>query len=345
MKARLFYVRVFGQPLFAQRMAEQGIQMQDLAAAADAAQVESVLQRAHVFQISSGVNDLSAGLLAGPALFERTPELLLVSTIGAGYDTVDVAECTRRGIAVTSQGGGANAQAVVEHTLAMMLALGKRVVEADRHLRRTPDLQRHRFVGHNTQGRTVGVIGFGHVGQGLARLCAQALQMRVLVHSSYADAAALAAVGAERASLDELLQASDYVAVCCALTEATRGLLGAAEFARMKRGAFFITTARGGIHDEEALLQALTQGHLAGAGLDVWDQEPPHPSHPLLQLDQVIATPHIGGATHESRLQAAELAAAQIGAALSGQQPVNLLNPQVWPRFMERLASAGLAAP
>jgi D-3-phosphoglycerate dehydrogenase len=130
-----------------------------------------------------------------------------------------------------------------------MLALGKRVVEADRHLRRTPDLKRHRFVGHNTQGRTLGVIGFGHVGQGLARLCAQALQMRVLVHSSHADAAALAAVGAERATLDNLLQHSDYVAVCCALTEATRGLLGAAEFARMKRGAIFITTARGGIHD------------------------------------------------------------------------------------------------
>ena len=93
------------------------------------------------------------------------------------------------------------------------------------------------------------------------------------------------------------------------------------------------------------MLQALTQGHLAGAGLDVWEQEPPHPSHPLLQLDQVIATPHIGGATHESRLQAADMAAAQISAALSGKQPVNLLNPQVWPRYMERLTSAGLVHP
>lgn len=304
--------------------------------------LEEALANAHVYHVSSGMNDLAPWQRVNDALLRRMPRLLLVSTIGAGHDPVDVAACTRHGVAVVNKAGGANAQAVVEHTLGLMLALGKRIVEADRQVHREGPTDRHRLVGRNAQGRTVGIIGFGHVGRGLARACSMGLQMRVLVHSAHAKADDLDAVGAEPASLDALLSNSDYVTVCCSLNDATRGLIGRPQFARMKSGAFFITTARGGIHNEAALHEALASGHLGGAGVDVWDEEPPRASHPLLQLEQVIGSPHIGGTTQESRDGAALLAIEQVTSALAGRRPPNLLNPDVWLHFLERLAAACL---
>ncbi len=337
----LFHFNGFGLPLFLQRLQELGdFQVDGITAQTPAASAAAVLQRAHVYQVSSQVGELPPEYLAAAPLFDRTPRLLVVSTIGAGHDTVDVAECTRRGIAAFHQAGGANAQAVIEHTLALMLALGRKLVQADRELHVIPDLQRAHFVGSNLRGKTVGVIGFGNVGRGLAWLCGAGFGARVLVHTGHADNETLAAAGAERMALDDLLAESDYVAVCCALNARTRGLLGAAQFARMKPGAFFVTAARGGIHDEQALLEALRRGHLGGAGLDVWDMEPPPPDHPLLALPNVIGTPHIGGATIESRTEAARLAADQIAAALRGERPRNLINPEAWPLFLERLAAA-----
>jgi D-3-phosphoglycerate dehydrogenase len=323
-------------------MKAAGMRLQDLAPLEGAA-LEETLANAHVYHVSSGINDLAPWQRVHDDLLARMPSLLLVSTIGAGHDPVDVAACTRHGVAVVNKSGGANAQAVVEHTLGLMLALGKRIVEADRQVRRPGPVDRHRLIGRNAQGRTVGIIGFGHVGHGLARACAIGLQMQVLVHSGHATPGELAAVGAAPASLDELLSTADYVAVCCSLSDATRGLIGQSQFARMKRGAFFITTARGGIHDESALHQALASGHLGGAGLDVWQEEPPQASHPLLQLEQVIGSPHIGGSSLESRDGATALAIEQVTSALAGRQPPNLLNPEVWPRFLARLASASLA--
>lgn len=338
---RLFYFKAFGHPDF-QAHLQAGAPIDFCAVNADTPPdaAEATLRGAHIYQVSSGVNDIPLDFQARASLLERTPELLLVSTIGAGYDTVDVAECTRRGVAVVNQSGGANAQAVVEHTLGMMLALSKRMVEADRHLRRSAGVDRNRFVGRNLAGKTLGILGFGRVGRRLAALCARAFDMEVLVHSAHADAADLAAAGARAVTLDELLATADHVAVCCALTDATRGLMDRRAFARMKPGACFITTARGGIHDEAALLDALQSGHLAGAGIDVWDVEPPPPDHPLLALDKVIATPHTGGATVESREQAAAGAAQQILDALAGVRPPNLLNPDVWPRYLQRLRLA-----
>jgi D-3-phosphoglycerate dehydrogenase len=340
--ANLCYVRWSGQPAFGDAMKAAGMRLLDLDPLQSTA-LEEALANSHVYHVSSGMNDLAPWQCVHDELLGRMPRLLLVSTIGAGHDPVDVAACTRHGVAVVNKAGGANAQAVVEHTLGLMLALGKRIVEADRQVHRAGPTDRHRLLGRNAQGRTVGIIGFGHVGRGLARACAMGLQMRVLVHSAHAKADDLAAVGAEPASLDALLAKSDYVAVCCSLSDATRGLIGQPQFAQMKPGAFFITTARGGIHDEAALHQALVSGHLAGAGVDVWDEEPPQASHPLLQLEQVIGSPHIGGTTQESREGATRLAIEQITSALAGCQPPNLLNPEVWPRFLERLAVAGLA--
>lgn len=338
---RVFYVNGFGRPSFETRLKAAGqFELQGITDATSPDEAATIVAQAHAYQVSSGVNEIPPPYAVHARLLDQAPSLLLVSTIGAGYDTVDVDECTRRGVAVVNQSGGANAQAVVEHTLAMMLGLGKRMVEADRHMRRSAGVQRHRFVGHNLAGKTLGLIGFGNVGRKLAMLCAQGFDMRVLVHSGHASEAALSAAGARRAVLASLLAESDVVVVCCALTESTRGLIGRAEFACMKPGACFVTTARGGIHDEQALVDALRSGHLAGAGVDVWDVEPPPLDHPLLAMDNVIATPHIAGATVESREQAAEGAVTQIAQALYGARPGNLLNPAVWPEFERRLRQA-----
>jgi D-3-phosphoglycerate dehydrogenase len=167
----------------------------------------------------------------------------------------------------------------------------------------------------------------------------------VLAWDPKLSAQEISARGCENAALDELLRQSDFVSVSCALTEDTRALIGAREFALMPKHACFINTARGGIHDEAALAQALHEGGIAGAGLDVWEPEPPPLDHPLLQFDNVVATPHIAGATHESRRITAMQAAQQLIDVLDGKRPPHLLNPQVWPAFAKRFERAFGYAP
>jgi len=144
--------------------------------------------------------------------------------------------------------------------------------------------------------------------------------------------------GARPVSLDELLAQSDIVSLHCPRDASTLKLMDAAAFARMKRGALFISTARGGIHDEAALAHALRSGHIAGAGLDVWDQEPPPLDHPLLAMDNVFATFHTAGVTHEARRNVAVMAAEQIVSLLAGARPARLVNPAVWPAWQKRRA-------
>ncbi|HEY1230500.1 MAG TPA: NAD(P)-dependent oxidoreductase, partial [Ramlibacter sp.] len=144
--------------------------------------------------------------------------------------------------------------------------------------------------------------------------------------------------GAKSVTLPELLAQSDIVSLHCPRDASTLKMMNADAFARMKKGAIFISTARGGIHDEAAMLQALRTGHLAGAGLDVWDQEPPPLDHPLLALDNVFATFHTAGVTHEARRNVATIAAEQIAGVLAGQCPPRLINPEAWPAYEKRRA-------
>ena len=294
-----------------------------------------MLSAAHAYQIGSAKSDLLPGFLADAALLERTPKLVAVSTHGAGYDTIDLAACTRAGVVAVNQSGG-NAEAVAEHILGMMLGLSKRIVELDRLTRRQAGLDRNRYLGHDLLGKTLGIVGIGHVGTRTARLCGGLFKMRVLAVDPYLTESEVAARGAQKTTLERVLRESDFVSVSCPLTEETKGMIGRHECALMREGALFFNTARGGIHDEAALLEALRSGHLAGAGLDVWDVEPPPLDHPLLQLDNVIATPHLAGVTHESRENTAHIAAKQLIGILDGERPPRLLNPQVWPAYVKR---------
>ena len=311
--------------------------------APDAAALE-VLTAAHAYQMSSARDELAPHYHARAELLGRAPNLLIVSTNGAGYDTVDMKACTARGILVVNQSGG-NAEAVAEHVLGMMLALMKRFNQCDRALRAGTVTNRTPFMGQEVHGRTIGIVGLGSVGRRIAELCGALFKMKVLAYDPYLSADVVRARGAEKVELDALLKSSDFVSINCPLTPETRNLIGAREFALMKPDAYFITTARGSIHDEAALERALGDKKLAGAGLDVWEKEPPPASHPLMQYENVIVTPHMAGVTHEARARMGQFAAEQMLDALDGKPIPRIINPQVWPAYARRFEAAFGFAP
>ena len=194
-------------------------------------------------------------------------------------------------------------------------------------------------MGRELVNRTVGIVGLGHVGSRTAQL-AKAFGCRVLAYDPYLDEATCAERNAEKVELDTLLKESDIVTVHCPLTRETRGMFGAEQYAMMKKGALFISTARGSIYQEDALHKALEAGHIAGAGLDVWEKEPPGREHPLLSHPAVMASPHIAGVTHESRERVATMAAEAFAIAASGKLPPRLLNSGAVGRFTGRWSSA-----
>jgi D-3-phosphoglycerate dehydrogenase len=269
-------------------------------------------------------------------LLADCPRLVCVSSTGAGYDTIDVAACTEAGIAVVNQAGG-NAHSVAEHTLAMMLGLSRRMSECDRRMRAERGFPREAVMGHEIRGRTLGVVGIGHIGTRVAAL-ARAFGMEVIAADPYVDDAEVARRGARKVGFAQLLEEADFVSLHCPRDASTLKMMDGAAFARMKPGAIFVTTARGGIHDEAALAEALRSGHLAGAGVDVWDVEPPPLDHPLLALPNVFATYHTAGVTHEARRNLALISAEQVVDVLRGHKPPRLVNPEVWARFAARRA-------
>jgi D-3-phosphoglycerate dehydrogenase / 2-oxoglutarate reductase len=337
---RVFYVKYLAHEIYADILrARPDVRLDRLENESAEAIAAPVLAAAHVYQIGAARDELARHFHADRYLLARAPNLLIVSSNGAGYDPVDVEACTAAGVLVVNQSGG-NANSVAEHALGMLLTLSKRILEGDRALRRGPDVNRNALIGTEAQGKTIGIVGIGHVGRRVAELCSGLFGMRVLAYDPYLSGTEVAARGAEKVELDELLRRSDYVSVSCPLTRDNRGMIGAREFALMQPHAYFITTARGFIHDEGALLEALRNKRIAGAGLDVWAREPPPPDHPLLQFDNVLASPHTAGVTREARANMGRIAAEQILRALDGKRPPRIINPEVWPRYVERFERA-----
>lgn len=297
----------------------------------------AMLAGAHVYQITAARDELPKRWHVTDALLASCPNLLAVSSGGAGFDTVDAAACTRAGVAVLNQAGG-NARSVAELAIGLMLAVSRRICVSDRKLRTERGFSRESLMGHEIGGSTLGIVGIGHTGRHLATL-AHGFGMRVLAHDPLLSAEAIRARGAEPVDRARLLAESDIVSVHCPLDDTTRGSFDARAFAAMKPGALFVTTARGGVHDEAALAKALTSGHLAGAGLDVWAPEPPRHDNPLLALDTVVATYHTAGVTHEARRNVAVWGAEQVIGLLRGERPPRLANPEVWPAVLERRAA------
>jgi D-3-phosphoglycerate dehydrogenase len=281
--------------------------------------------------------------ICGPDLLARCPDLLAVCSAGAGYDIIDVEACTAAGVIVCNNSGPGR-EAVAEHALGFMLALAKKIVVADRTIRRERVQDRSALRSTELLGKTLGVVGVGQIGGRLIELCAP-FAMEVLAFDPYLSDDEAAARGATKVELDELLERSDFVQLNCPLTPETEGLMGREQFARMKPTAFFITTARGPVHDEIALYDALVSGAIAGAGIDVFHDEPPDPSHPLLTLDNVVASPHTAGITVEATRDIARATAEQWLDIFAGKVPPRLLNPDAWPAYADRFAARFGARP
>ena len=314
---------------------EPGITLHRLAFNGPKADNWGAMSASHVYCITSTRQELPGEYRCNAALIERCPDLLAVSTSGAGYDTVDVAACTAAGVLVVNQSGG-NADAVAEHTVAMMLSLTKNIPQTDRSVRAGKRAPRESFKGWNARGRTVGVVGIGNVGSRVARICGLGLQMKVLACDPYLTAEQVQARGATQVDLAMLLAESRFVSIHCPYNDETRNMIGTRELNAMQAGSYLITTARGGIVDENALAKALELKHIAGAGVDVWIDEPPPLSHPLLAFDNLIATYHTAGITHDSRNNMADWNAQQLAGILRGERPPRLINPDAWERFAQR---------
>lgn len=337
---RVFYFERLMDPVYTAIIDRHpGIELTKLAYRDSAETNWAVIRNAHAYQITSGRDELPADYVADAAFLARAPGLLVVSTNGAGYDTVDVEACTKAGVIVVNQAGG-NREAVAEHVLAMMLTLAKKLMPVDRVMRRQKITNRTAFIGNDMLGKTIGIIGLGNVGARVAELCQGLLAMRVLAYDPYLTPEECMARHAEKADLDEVLRLADVISINCPLTHETANMIDARALSLMKPTTYFINTARGGIHDETALAKALEAGRLAGAGLDVWDVEPPPLDHPLLGFDNVIVSPHTAGVTVESRHKIATYGAEQMIHLLEGNRPPRLLNPEAWPAYAKRFAAA-----
>jgi D-3-phosphoglycerate dehydrogenase len=296
----------------------------------------AALEVADIYQITSARDELPKPLHASSELFDRCPKLLCVSTGGAGFDTVDVQACNRAGVLLVHQ-AGSNAQSVAEAAMGLMIDLTHRLTQCDRRMRHDRDFVKEDFMGQEITGAALGIVGLGHVGRRVARLAA-AFDMKVLAFDPLLTAQQINERGAEPVSFDELLKRSDIVTVHCPRDATTMGMFDINAFQSMKHGAYFLNTARGGIHRQEALLTALESGQIAGAGLDVWDVEPPPLGDPLLQHPRVIGTYHCAGVTEHSRKRMAQWAADQlIGMLVRGETPPRMVNPEVWPSVKAKI--------
>ncbi|KAA0890873.1 hydroxyacid dehydrogenase [Pusillimonas sp. ANT_WB101] len=293
------------------------------------------LSRTNIYHISVAKDEVPPQWQVTASLLEKCPQLRVVSTAGAGYDTVDVAACTERGVLVVNQAGG-NAESVAEHTFALMLALSCRIVESDFALKHKSGFSREDLMGHELAGKVLGLVGIGHIGARVAEL-ASAFRMKVLAFDPHLDDATIRSKGGIPSTLSELLHDSDIVSLHCPRTTETKNMFGASQFDQMKKGALFISTARGGIHDEDALYHSLISSHLGGAGLDVWFTEPPSQDHPLLTLPNVVSTYHTAGVTHEGRRNIATISAQQIVDICFGRKPPRMINAEVYPEAVSSL--------
>lgn len=266
---------------------------------------------------------LSAEVLA------QCPKLKVIAQVAVGHDNIDVAAATARGIVVTNT-PGVLTEATADLTFALLLAAARRLPTAERYLR---DGQWRRWdvdllCGHDVHGRTLGIVGMGRIGQAVARR-ARGFAMRILYSARQPLPADLEhELGAHHVPLDLLLGQSDFVSLHVPLRDDTRGLIGVDQLCRMKRSAFLINTSRGPVVDEAALVAALEEGLLAGAGLDVFEHEPQvHPG--LLALPNVVLLPHVGSAVTSVRSLMCALAASDCAAVLRGERPKHPVNPQV----------------
>lgn len=256
----------------------------------------------------------------------------LIIRYGHGYDTVDVDACTERGIIVTNI-AGSTSEEVSNHALALLLACARDLKRLDRAVAEGRWSEVYsRSLGRRVWGETAGIIGFGWIGRAMARKC-KALGMDVLVHDPFAGDWLAIEYNVRSVDLDTLLRQSDYVSLHIPHSERNHHLMNEAAFRKMKRTAYFISTARGPVTAEAALTRALREGWIAGAGLDVFENEPVPPDSPLLKMDNVVLTPHIAGSSEPGWQTIRRRAGEEAARVLRGERPQVVVNPEVLGRL------------
>jgi D-3-phosphoglycerate dehydrogenase len=252
---------------------------------------------------------LRSGSKVTEDILENAENLKVIGRAGIGVENIDVAAASKRGIVVMNTPGGNNVT-TGEHTMSLMLSLARHIPQAVASLK-AGKWNREKFVGVELCNKTLGVIGLGNVGRIVAER-ALGFRMKVIAHDPFVQPESAARMGVEMVGLDDIYARSDFITVHVPLTAETRGLINKKTFAKMKKGVRIINCARGGIVDEADLAEAIRSGKVAGAALDVYVEEPPPPDHPLIKMDQVITTPHLGASTDEAQLNVAVAVAEQM---------------------------------
>jgi len=333
----LAYFQNFMDPVALEVLAQApGIIPQCLEFDADPAVTWGLLEQAHGCQFMP-TNETPKNWYPTRAFLERCPNLLAVCSAGAGYDMIDAKACTDLGIMVVNNSGG-NSVSVAQHVLGLALTLSKQIAQTDKAIRANARINRMDYVGTELTGKVLGIVGLGNIGRLVAGY-AKVFGCRVIAYDPYIADADFVERGAEKVDFDTLFREADIVSINCPLTDETRGMVDARAFALMKPTAYFITTARGGIADETALVAALRDRRIQGAGLDVFDIEPTgNATNPYVAFDNVLLSPHNAGVTYECNYNLAKMTAEQWVIILNGGRPPRLKNPEVWERYTERYA-------
>jgi len=268
-------------------------------------------------KIDAGIMDAAGG------------QLKVISNYAVGYNNIDVKAANERGIAIGNT-PGVLTETTADCAWALLMACARRIVEADKFLRagKWKSWEPKLMLGTDVYGKTMGIIGLGRIGTAVARR-ANGFNMKILAATPRIDTPNAREVGAEIVPLERLLKESDFISIHVPLTEDTKGMIGEKELAMMKKGAYLINTARGDVVDEKALIKALKEGRIAGAGLDVYEKEPIEHDNELIKMDNVVAVPHIGSASTETRGSMSDIAAENLLAVLEGRKPVSCVNPEV----------------
>ena len=263
------------------------------------------------------------------AVLSALEGLKVVVRTGVGYDVIDVPAATELGVIVVNV-PDIWVREVANHAMALLLAWNRKIATLDRQVK--TGVWSAGIPGPHTgalHGETVGIVGLGNIGSAFARRAA-AFELEVIAHDPYVEPARFAALGVERVSLEEVAARSDYVSIHTLLNAETRHLIGEAFFRRMKPTALLINTSRGPVVDEQALIRALQEKRLAGAALDVWEHEPVAADHPLLAMDNVLATPHAAYFSSAAVAQVPRRCGEEVARVLTGQRPLNVVNPEVY---------------
>lgn len=265
---------------------------------------------------------------ADAALIAAAPRLKVIARAGVGVDNVDLDAASVREIAVMNTPAG-NTVATAEFAFGLMLALARHIPQAFDSMQ-AGKWDRKSYQGVELRGKTLGIIGFGRIGQAVGKR-ALAFEMRVIAYDPFIPAEAVAALGAEKVTLDEIYAQSDFISLHSVITDETREMINSATLAKMKKGVRIVNAARGALINEADLAAAIRSGHVAGAALDVYGEEPPPPGHPLIGLPNVIDTPHLAASTDEAQVAVAIEAAELIVAALLKGEYKNVVNADRLP--------------